>query len=191
MPKVKLSVPGQAPELLEYLLQGTTFSIQRLIQGAIQEATQGNGQTQTGTVVLSGPGEGWLNLDGEILPFFITQQTDGPVDRLCIWLQGQVYHLERHSANSRAAGTKAALVADGDIKAPMPGTVLKILAQPGESVSANQPLIIMESMKMEMTLSLPAAGTVQAVRCQEGQLVDMGALLMQVTVTSPEASAGS
>ncbi len=187
MPKVKLSVPGQAPELFDYQLQSGTFSIQRSIQR--------DGQTQTGTVVLSGPGEGWLTVDGEILPFFITQQTDGPqadgsVDRLSIWLQGQVYHLERHSASSRAAGAKASLVADGDIKAPMPGTVLKILAQPGDSVSANQPLIIMESMKMEMTLSLPVAGTVQTVRCEEGQLVDMGALLVQVTVTPPEDPAG-
>ncbi len=177
MPKVKLSALGKAPELFEYQLQGSIFSIQR------------DGQTQTGTVVLSGPGEGWLTLDGEILPFFMTQQADGPVDRLSIWLQGQVYHLERHSANVRAAGAKPSMLSDGDIKAPMPGTVLKILAQPGDSVAANQPLIIMESMKMEMTLSVPQAGTVQAVRCEEGQLVDMGAILMQLTIPPPEGNA--
>jgi biotin carboxyl carrier protein len=179
MPKVKLCVPGKAPEWVEAQWQNGTVSVTR------------NGQTLTGTVTLSGSGEGWLTLDceerkGEILPFFITQQTDGPVERLSIWLQGQVYHLERHSANARSAGAKSSLVADGDIKAPMPGTVLKILAQPGDSVSANQPLIIMESMKMEMTLTLPAAGTVQTVRCQEGQLVDMGALLMQVSLPPPD-----
>ncbi|WP_303674647.1 acetyl-CoA carboxylase biotin carboxyl carrier protein subunit [Vampirovibrio chlorellavorus] len=185
MPKVKLSVPGQPPEVLECQLQGNTFSIQRLIQGAIQ----GEGQTQTGTVVLSGSGEGWLNLNGNILPFFMTQQTDGPVERLSIWLQGQVYTLERHNAHARATGAKSSLVADGDIKAPMPGTVLKILAQPGDNVAANQPLIIMESMKMEMTLTLPAAGMVKTVRCEAGQLVDMGALLMQVTLTPPEEPA--
>ncbi|KAB2945072.1 MAG: acetyl-CoA carboxylase biotin carboxyl carrier protein subunit, partial [Phycisphaerae bacterium] len=47
-----------------------------------------------------------------------------------------------------------------EVKAPMPGTILKILVKPGDVVTAHQPLVVMESMKMEMTLSASGAGRV-------------------------------
>ncbi|MCC6960205.1 MAG: acetyl-CoA carboxylase biotin carboxyl carrier protein subunit [Dehalococcoidia bacterium] len=64
-----------------------------------------------------------------------------------------------------------------DIPAPMTGTVLEVLVAPGESVTAGQELLVVESMKMEIPLESPSAGRVAEVlvatqdRIEEGQLV--------------------
>ena len=62
----------------------------------------------------------------------------------------------------------------------MPGTILKILIDEGETFAAHEPIIIMESMKMEMSLSAPHAGRVTKIECQVDQLVDMGAVLARL-----------
>jgi biotin carboxyl carrier protein len=62
----------------------------------------------------------------------------------------------------------------------MPGTVRKINVAPGDHFEAHQPLVVMESMKMEMSLSMPHPGTVAQLSCEVGQLVDMGAVLLRV-----------
>jgi biotin carboxyl carrier protein len=51
----------------------------------------------------------------------------------------------------------------------------------GDTFAAHDPLVVLESMKMEMTLSAPAPGQVTAVRCAPGDLVEMGATLLQLT----------
>ncbi|MGT2930102.1 acetyl-CoA carboxylase biotin carboxyl carrier protein subunit [Streptococcus dentasini] len=58
--------------------------------------------------------------------------------------------------------------------APMPGTILKILVNPGDTVSENQPLMILEAMKMENEIVANASGTVSAVHVKEGQVVNAG-----------------
>lgn len=137
------------------------------------------------TVESSQPGEGWLNVSGMIVPFFFHQDAE----RLYLWIQGRTYTFERVEARRGGRsghGAAGALATTGEIKAPMPGTVLQIKVQPGEAVAANQPLVIMESMKMEMTLSAPVETTVESVHCTEGQLVEMGAVL--VTLAVPETT---
>ncbi|WP_237068537.1 acetyl/propionyl/methylcrotonyl-CoA carboxylase subunit alpha [Microbulbifer guangxiensis] len=64
------------------------------------------------------------------------------------------------------------------LEAPMNGTVIALLAEPGSRVEENQPLLVMEAMKMEHTLRAPAAGVVQQYLCAEGDLVDGGSLLV-------------
>lgn len=166
MPKVNLRLPDQPePAVLDYQLEGDRFSI-------TWEDTR-----YEGSLIITGPGEGWLNYCEKILPFYLTQNQDA----LSIWLDGRTYHLDLLSAAGRRAGASTALGAsDGEIKTPMPGTILKVLSQVGDTVEANQPLIIMESMKMEMTLAAPHAGTVLAVSCQPGQLVEMGVVLVKL-----------
>ena len=66
------------------------------------------------------------------------------------------------------------------IAAPMPGTVLRVLVAPGERVTARQPLIVLEAMKMETPLVAPYAAVVRAVHVQEGGRVAGGALLIEL-----------
>ncbi len=58
------------------------------------------------------------------------------------------------------------------VVAPMPGKVVKVLVKPGDPVTANQGLVIVEAMKMENELRAPRAGTVAEVKAREGQPVE-------------------
>lgn len=64
-----------------------------------------------------------------------------------------------------------------EIKAPIPGTVWKILKKAGEQVSAAEVVVILESMKMEVPVEAPVAGTIAEIKCQENQTVDEGTVL--------------
>ena len=62
---------------------------------------------------------------------------------------------------------------EGGLKAPMPGKVIALLAAVGARVDKGAPLLVMEAMKMEHTISAPKAGLVKAYRCAPGdQVVD-------------------
>ena len=58
--------------------------------------------------------------------------------------------------------------------APMPGTILKILVNPGESVQENQPLMILEAMKMENEIVATQDGTVASIEVAAGSAVEAG-----------------
>ena len=62
----------------------------------------------------------------------------------------------------------------GRIVAPMPGTVARILAQPGEQVARGAPLLVLEAMKMEHILRAPTDGHVRALKCAPGDFVQEG-----------------
>jgi acetyl/propionyl-CoA carboxylase alpha subunit len=66
------------------------------------------------------------------------------------------------------------------ITAPMPGTVIKVLVEPGTHVTARQPVVVLEAMKMETPLVAPYDATVRAVRVSEGDRVARGALLVEL-----------
>ena len=63
--------------------------------------------------------------------------------------------------------------------APMPGTILALLAKPGETLEAGAPMLILEAMKMEHTLRFPARGRVARYLCAVGDFVAEGASLAE------------
>jgi 3-methylcrotonyl-CoA carboxylase alpha subunit len=66
----------------------------------------------------------------------------------------------------------------GGLTAPMNGTMVSVLVKAGENVSKDQPLVIMEAMKMEHTIKAPSNGTINEVFFQAGDMVDGGAELL-------------
>src|SRR5262249_34002640 len=60
------------------------------------------------------------------------------------------------------------------VPAHVPGNVWKIVVAPGQRVEAGDPLVVLESMKMEIPIPAPMAGTVVEVRCAEGRAVGAG-----------------
>ena len=64
------------------------------------------------------------------------------------------------------------------VTAPMPGRLVKILVQEGDSVREGQGLVVMEAMKMENELRAPRAGRVKELPARERQAVETGALLV-------------
>jgi propionyl-CoA carboxylase alpha chain len=74
----------------------------------------------------------------------------------------------------------------GSLLAPMPGTVVRVEAQLGDSVHAGQVLVVLEAMKMEHSVRTPHEGTLARLNVSAGQAVDMGTVLAVV-----ENAAGS
>ncbi len=66
------------------------------------------------------------------------------------------------------------------VAAHITGTVWKIEVKVGDSVSAEQTLVILESMKMEMPVEAPEAGKVSRIAVAEGQAVEEGDVLVEL-----------
>ena len=69
----------------------------------------------------------------------------------------------------------------GDFQAPMNGTIVDILIKSGDEVKLGDPLLIMEAMKMQHTISAPSDGVVSELFCSKGDLVDGGSELLMFT----------
>jgi biotin carboxyl carrier protein len=67
----------------------------------------------------------------------------------------------------------------GDIKAPMPGMVLKVLVEEGNEVKKGDALIVLEAMKMENILKAPADGVVKKISAVKGSAVEKNQVLIQ------------
>lgn len=76
----------------------------------------------------------------------------------------------------------------GGCVAPMPGRVVRVLVAAGDEVRKGAALVILEAMKMEQTLYAPEDGVVSAVRVAEGQVVDGGAVLVELGSVSASSS---
>jgi 3-methylcrotonyl-CoA carboxylase alpha subunit len=68
----------------------------------------------------------------------------------------------------------------GHLRAPMPGTIISVMVKVGDTVSAGQPLLVMEAMKMEHTIKAPSAGRVVHVHFKAGDQVKEGAELVEI-----------
>lgn len=64
--------------------------------------------------------------------------------------------------------------------APMPGKILKVLVNVGEKVTENQPLMILEAMKMENEVVAASAGTVTGIHVMTGEVVNAGDALITI-----------
>jgi acetyl-CoA/propionyl-CoA carboxylase biotin carboxyl carrier protein len=67
-----------------------------------------------------------------------------------------------------------------EVVAPMPGTVIRVLVEPGTTVTARQPLVVLEAMKMETPLVSPYDASVRAVHVAEGDRVAGGTVLVEL-----------
>ncbi|MGB9012024.1 MAG: biotin carboxylase N-terminal domain-containing protein [Aeromicrobium sp.] len=90
------------------------------------------------------------------------------------------YRGQRHvfATPDRAVGVQA--VGDGDLTAPMPGTVLDVRVETGATVTTGDVLGTMEAMKMEHALTAPFDGTVTHIGAAAGEQVAMGHLLFTI-----------
>jgi biotin carboxyl carrier protein len=66
------------------------------------------------------------------------------------------------------------------VAAPMPGRVIRILVSPGETVAADQGLVVVEAMKMQNEIRAPKAGRIERIFIREGQAVAAGEALVTI-----------
>lgn len=86
---------------------------------------------------------------------------------------------ERRRAIRRLAGSSTAPGPARELRAPMPGLLLRVHVRPGQRVETGDPLVVVEAMKMENELRAEAAGTVASVEAGEGETVEKDDLLVR------------
>jgi 3-methylcrotonyl-CoA carboxylase alpha subunit len=112
-----------------------------------------------------------LRLDGRELVAGIFARGDD----LTIFRAGRSLTLHSAVATTSESGS-----GEGRIIAPMPGRVVRVLVGKGDSVEREQPLLIMEAMKMEMTIRAGISGTVEELPVADNDQVGDGALLVAI-----------
>ena len=80
----------------------------------------------------------------------------------------------------RRGERRRASTSEGAVRAPMQGTIVKVLVEEGQEVAADEPVCILEAMKMESEVRSQKAGTVSEVHVQAGQPVRSGDTLISV-----------
>ena len=104
--------------------------------------------------------------------------------KFTLWLDGFRYDVEALDERTRAirelsgAGKEAS--GPAPLIAPMPGMIVRVAVQVGDTVAQGQGLIVMEAMKMENELRATSAGTVKAVLAQPGTAVEKGTVLLEL-----------
>lgn len=101
-------------------------------------------------------------------------------------INGKEYHCKVEDERARrlrefiseATGTDGPV----DITAPMPGLVIDVAIREGDQVSQNQPILVLEAMKMENEIRSVANGQISKIYVQPGQAVDKGELLVRINI---------
>ena len=121
-------------------------------------------------------------LEGEEL----LAEIDGTRQRLRAIRRGDILYLQWHGelhAITRfdpIAAAEASHAQHGGLSAPMNGSIVRVLVEPGQAVEAGTALVVLEAMKMEHSIRAPEAGTVKALYCHEGEMVSEGMALVEL-----------
>jgi biotin carboxyl carrier protein len=95
------------------------------------------------------------------------------------WLQAYYgrHHLEVRDLDAAVTRPRSG---DSRVKAPIPGLVSRILVEPGDEVTAGDPVVILEAMKMENEIRSQATGVITNIHVQPGATVLRNELLLEV-----------
>lgn len=129
-----------------------------------------------------------LHVDGKViavrpdeLPALVATRGDD----VFVHLDGETWHLHYEHPLERLAH-QAHGAAEDSVRAPMPGSLVIVHAKPGQKVAKGEALLVMESMKMETTLTSARDGVVAQVHYAPGQTFDRDAVLLSL---EPEQAA--
>ncbi len=171
-----------APQRVTYSAAGEPYSVAYRITGSTVQAWVND--VPLGLVIhAASPDRVDLEVDGTRRVYRIHQvQTDTYVDTYVDASDGS-------SALSEVPrfGDPEKIAPAGSLLAPMPGLVLRVLAEVGAVVTAGQPLLVLEAMKMEQTVSAPADGVVAELHAKAGEQVSTGQVLAVLEAGREEA----
>ena len=111
-----------------------------------------------------------MNSDGQYRAHVVKQK-----DRIFVWLAGCTFEFHIPSADEASAQGGAG---SPEVRAPMPGTLIKLLVSEGDSVEEGQVVAVLEAMKMEHQLRAPLSGTVKKVTGTVGAVIEADALIV-------------
>jgi pyruvate carboxylase subunit B len=120
----------------------------------------------------SGPSAYSVNVNGKAYSVAIDGST--------ATVNGKGYQVTAGQATATTAAAPAATSGGTDVKAQMPGVVLKIVASPGDVISKGQSILVLEAMKMEVDVASPVDGTIGSIEVAIGDHVANGQKLATV-----------
>lgn len=116
--------------------------------------------------------------DGRIVDAAVTPA--GPRDQWLVQLPGVDLDVTVNGRRHGAPVESVAAAGEQRIAAPMPGRVVRVLVEAEATVSAGQPLVVIEAMKMENALTAVRDGRVVEIAVAEGMSVEAGRLLVRL-----------
>jgi propionyl-CoA carboxylase alpha chain len=162
-----------APQQVTYSAAGHEYAVAyRVTGGTVRAAVNGVPAGERIILHAAGPGGVDLEVDGARRVYRVHRVgADSYVDASDGW--STLAELPRFGDPQKVAPA-------GSLLAPMPGLVLRVLAEVGAVVTAGQPLLVLEAMKMEQTVAAPAGGVLAELRAKAGDQVRPGQILAVV-----------
>jgi acetyl/propionyl-CoA carboxylase alpha subunit len=120
-------------------------------------------------------------IEAEVTPADLVYAEDALMeddeDEIVVFEAGEAiaFSLERARGGPADAG-----VSSGQLAAPMPGRIVSVSAEPGAAVKKGQPVVTLEAMKMEHTLTAPFDGKVVELNVRPGEQVSEGTVLARL-----------
>lgn len=131
-----------------------------------------------GVRITQGQDRLWVHSEGKSHSALVAKRGDETL----ISFKGQAFSVKQ----AAVGGIGEAEGDSGEIRAPLPGQIVEVSVQPGDSVVKGQRLMVMEAMKMHQALTAPFDGTVDKVLAALGDQAAEGQLLLHVSPTSEE-----
>jgi len=127
----------------------------------------------------------WILLPGGTYGFDLQGEKDDE-GRFMYLVSQRNFHSEWAGVHASMGGEEALAVNRGNkakavrVRAQMPGKIIRVTAEAGQMVEKDQPLLVMEAMKMENEIRAPQAGKITQVKVVEGQAIETGADLILI-----------
>lgn len=148
-------------------------------------AGQITGEQGQWEIQVLGPDEYLLRRPGQGQSHRVWVRLDGDIPQVCCEGRSEKVHIisARDKALARATGG-GSTSGNGSLSSPMPGRIVSVLVEVGQSVKAGQAVVIVEAMKMENELTAPIDGEVQSIEVSADQAVDAGQRLLVIAPPS-------
>lgn len=148
--EIEIEITSKSKESIEFILDGKSYSFNKVSDSTIEL----NGKNYNYNVEN-------FNKDGKKQVFLDD-------------LEGYV------SLVSKVQGKKQTQASGGSLQSPMPGKIFKVLKSTGDAVVKNEPILILEAMKMEHTIKAQKDGVLKNIFFKEGEQVSGGAELCEI-----------
>ena len=129
----------------------------------------------------------FLNLGGSLYSIITENKSleaviDEDEDKIAVMMDGRLFETQVLDERAmlllqRRGGLSSS---SGEVHAPMPGLIVLVTAEIGQTVAQGDTLVILESMKMQNELKSPVDGLVTAIHAEAGQAVDKNSLLVEI-----------
>lgn len=122
-----------------------------------------------------------LLVDGQ--SFEVDVRSNGYDNRKVVFMKGQEISVEIEAYNlgqlRKTAGISSAATMEKLLRAPMPGLVLDVKVSAGQNITRDQPLVVVEAMKMENVIKAQGDGVIKALHVRSGASVEKGDKLLE------------